>query len=94
MTEHISCGCKCKFNSAICNSNQKWNYRTCQCKCKNYRICDKSKYLKSTSVTECDEIITVIDIVSTKKTIATNVTSTDSIDCHSKDISVFCTQFY
>ena len=22
MTEHISCDCKCKFNSTICNSNQ------------------------------------------------------------------------
>ena len=25
MTEHISCDCKCKFNSATCNSKQKWN---------------------------------------------------------------------
>ena len=25
MTKHISFGCKCKFNRAICNSNQKWN---------------------------------------------------------------------
>ena len=35
------------------------------------RICDNSKYLKNiadTSVTKCDEIIIVIDIVSTKKT--------------------------
>ena len=31
MTEHISCECKCKFNSTICNSNQKWNNKTCQC---------------------------------------------------------------
>ena len=23
MTDHISCDCKCKFNSATCNSNQK-----------------------------------------------------------------------
>ena len=42
-----------------------------------------SKYLKSTSKTECDKIITVMDIASTKKTIATNVTSTASINCHS-----------
>ena len=50
-------------------------------------------YLKSiddTSVTECDEIITVMDIVSTKNKntiptkIATNVTITASIYCHSK----------
>ena len=36
MTEHISCDCKCKFNSTICNSNQKWNNKTYQCKYKNY----------------------------------------------------------
>ena len=23
MTEHISCDCKCKFNSTMCNSKQK-----------------------------------------------------------------------
>ena len=23
--KHISCDCKCKFNSTTCNSNQKWN---------------------------------------------------------------------
>ena len=46
-------------------------------------ICENRKYLKiiiDTSVTECDEIITVMDTVSTKKT---NVTSTVSINCHS-----------
>ena len=37
MTEHISCDCKCKFNSTTCNSNQKWNNKTCQCECKNYQ---------------------------------------------------------
>ena len=81
MTEHISCDCKCKFNSTTCNSNQKWNNKTCQCECKNYCKCkiyyswnpstcisENSKYLKSTSVTECDEIISVMDIVSTKTT--------------------------
>ena len=61
MTEHISCDWECKFNSTICNSNQKWNNKTCQCECKNYRTCKKdyswnliisenSKYLKSTYV--------------------------------------------
>ena len=113
MTKHISCDCKCKFNSTTCNSNQKWNNKTCQCECKNYHkckkdynwdpstcICENSKYLKSiadTSVIECDEIITVMDIVSTKKinTIAANVTSTASINCHSKKVrDIFCTQFY
>ena len=80
-------------NSTTFNSNQKWNNKIYQCECKNYRtckkdyscnpstcICENSKYLKSiadTSVTECDEIISVMEIVSTKKTntIAANVTS-------------------
>ena len=37
---------------------------------------------------ECDEIITIMDIVSTKKTntIEANVTSTTSINCHSKKV--------
>ena len=112
MTEHISCDCKCKFNSTTCNSSQESNNKTCQCECKNHRkckkdyswnpgtyICENSKYLKSTadtSVTECDEIIIVMNIVSTKdtntiatkktNTIATNVTSTASINCHSKKV--------
>ena len=36
MTERISCDFKCKFNGTTCNSNQKWNNKTCQCECKNY----------------------------------------------------------
>ena len=84
MTEHISYGCKCKFNSTTCNSNQEWNNNTCQCECENYRkyktdyildpsmcICEDSKYLKSIaerSLIECDKIIIVIDNASTKKT--------------------------
>ena len=96
MTEHISCDINYKFNSTVCNSNQKWNNKTCQCECKNYRkckkdyswipstcICENSKYLKSTSVTECDEVITFMDIISTKKT---NVTSTASINCYSTKV--------
>ena len=60
MTEHISCDCKCKFNSTTCNSKQNWNNKKCQCECKNYHKCEKgyslnprtcpcenSKYLKS-----------------------------------------------
>ena len=112
MTEPISSHCKCKFNSRTCNSNQKWNNKTWQFECKNYRnckkyyswnpstfICENSKYLKSiadTPVIECDEIIIVMDIVSTKKTntiaikktniVVTNITITASINCHSKNI--------
>ena len=25
LVKHISCDCKCKFNSTTCNSNQRWN---------------------------------------------------------------------
>ena len=39
--KHISCDCKCKFNSATCISNQKWNNDTCQWKCKKYCVCKK-----------------------------------------------------
>ena len=107
MKEYISCDRKCKFNSTTCNLKQKWNNKTCQCECKNYPkckkdyswnpsscICENSKYLKrfdDTSLTECDEIIIVIDNVSTKKTNTIeikkiNVTSTASINCHSKNV--------
>ena len=102
MTEHISCDCKCKFNSTTCNSNQKWNNKTSEFECKNYHkyekdynwnpstcICENSKYLKSvadTSVIKCDEIVIVMNNLSTEKTnnISTNVTNTASINCHSK----------
>ena len=39
MENHISCDCKCKFNSATCNSHQKWNINTFQFKYKNHRQC-------------------------------------------------------
>ena len=96
MAKYISCDCKCKFSSTICNSDQKCNNRTCQCECKTYRkckkdyswnpstcICENTKYLSTvdTSVTECDEIVIVMDVVSTKMT---SVTSTASINCHGK----------
>ena len=41
MTKHISCDCKCKFNSTACNLNQKWNNKIYQCKYENYRNCKK-----------------------------------------------------
>ena len=70
------------------NLKQNVNIKTCQSECNSYRtcrkdyslnpntlICDTNKYLKSTSVTECVELITVMDTVSAKKTIATTITS-------------------
>ena len=83
-----TCQCEC-INYHKCEKENSWNPRTC--------ICENSKYLKSianTSATECDANIIAIDYASTKKaniitiketkTIATNVTSTASINCHSK----------
>ena len=98
IAKHISCNCKYNFNSTTCNSNKKWNKEACQCEGKNYHncknyfswnlntcICENRKYLKiiaNTSVIDCDEIISVMDIVSIKMTniMATNV----SINCHTK----------
>ena len=42
MTEHISYDFKCKFCSITCNSKQKWNNKTCQCECRNYRECKEN----------------------------------------------------
>ena len=109
ITEHISCDFK--FNGTTCNSKQKWNSKTYQCECKNHRkcktgysgnprtcICENSKYFKSvadTSVTECDEIVIFMYIISIKRTntiaikmtntIAT-YTSSPSINCRSKKV--------
>ena len=95
IAKHISCGCKCKFNSTTCNSNQKWNNKTCQCECKNCHmckkdllcICENKNYVKGitdTSVIACDETISVTDIASTKKTntITANVTE----NCHGEKV--------
>ena len=53
MIEYISCDCKCKFSSTTCNSNQKWNNKTCQCKCKNYRNCKKD-YSRNPTTCTCE----------------------------------------
>ena len=45
MVKHISCDCKCKFNSATLNSNQKLNSKTCQCEHKNYSTCKKNYWI-------------------------------------------------
>ena len=82
ITKHISCDCKCKLISTTCSSNQKWNNETCQCKCKNHCTCKKdynwnprtctcenskcSKSIADTLAIECDELMSVINIVLTK----------------------------
>ena len=72
MTSHISCDCKCKFNSKTCNSHH--NYRSCK---KDYSwnpstcICKIDKYIQTNadnSIITCDEIISGMDILSTRMT--------------------------
>ena len=58
-------------NYGTCKKDYNYNPSTC--------ICENSRYLNSSSVTECDEIKSVIDIVSTKET---NVMSTPLINYH------------
>ena len=96
--------CDFKFNGTTYNSIQKGNRKTYQCECKNHHkckkgyscnprtwICKNSKYFKSvadTSVTEYDEIVIFMYIISIKRTntIATYITSTPSINCRSKKV--------
>ena len=45
LAKHISCKCKCKFDSKKCRSNQKWNTHKCWCECKNpkeHYVCQKN----------------------------------------------------
>ena len=73
-------------NYCTCKKDYSWNPSTC--------ICEDDKHLKSiadTSVVTCDEIISVMDIASTKmtNTVATNVSinsDIEKINCHSKDV--------
>ena len=85
LVTHMSCDCKCKFDSTRRNLNQKWNNETCQCEIKNYRTCKKgyswnpstcigqnSKHLRhivDNSVITCDETMYIIHIVSTNVSI-------------------------
>ena len=90
MLKHISCDCECKFNSATCFSNQKWNNETCPCECKVIVHARKiivgilaHVFLKIVSIEKillmiqklC--VMNVMDIVSTEmtNTIATNVST-------------------
>ena len=30
----MTCKCKCRFNSSVCNNKQRWNDDKCRCECK------------------------------------------------------------
>ena len=51
LTKHISCDCKCRFDSKKCYSGQEWNKELCRCQCKSpvtsfvwKRVCLESSY--------------------------------------------------
>ena len=82
MKKEKTCQYECKIYLK-CKKDYSWNPSSC--------ICENSKYLKNiayASMIECDEIISVMDIVSAKMTytIAGNVTSTGSVNCLSKRV--------
>ena len=64
MTEQILCDCRCNFNSAIFNSSQKWNNKTCQCKCKYYCKCKKNRWNPNTCVCENSKYLKSIPDIS------------------------------
>ena len=53
LAKHISCDCKCKFNSTIYNSNKKWDNDKFQCKYKKYRVCEED-YSWNPSASICE----------------------------------------
>ena len=44
LVQHKSCKSKCALNKSVRNSNQKWNYDECQCKCKELYDWGSCKY--------------------------------------------------
>ena len=85
LIKHISCDCKCRFNSVTCNSNQKWKNDKYQCECKKYRTCKgicswnhstcifkNSEYLKS--IVD-DSVILYDEVKKVKNSLSINVTN-------------------
>ena len=58
MLKHTSCGCKSKFDSATCNSNQKWNNNNFQYDCKTYCTFKKDYSLNPSIV-----VLSILSIV-------------------------------
>ena len=59
VAKHISCDCKYKFDGTTCNSNQKWNNKSCSYKSKNYHACQRivKKMIVGTCVYENDKYL-------------------------------------
>ena len=69
-TRHVkwneTCKCKCKFNSNVCNNNQRWNNDKCRCKCKELideGVCNKeSIWNPSNCKCKCDKHVMLVSI--------------------------------
>ena len=53
LTKHISCECKCRFDSRKCDSDQWGSNDKCQCLCKIRRVCEKN-YIWNPSACSCE----------------------------------------
>ena len=85
LTKHISCECKCKFETIKSNSNQKENNDKCRLECKNpeehnaskKRLYLKSSYMQSRNVeypaiTIYDSVITCIESIAPANSVSKN----------------------
>ena len=64
LVKHFSSNCKWKFDSATCNSNQKWNNDKRQCECKKYHACKKDcSWNPSTCICESSRYLKVLLII-------------------------------
>ena len=53
---HETCKCKCRLDTSVCNSKQRWNKDKCRCECKELidkGICDKG-FIWNPSNCECE----------------------------------------
>ena len=53
---HETCKCKCRLNSSVCNSKQRWNEDKCRSECKesiDKEVCDKG-FIWNPSNCECE----------------------------------------
>ena len=53
---HETCKCKCRLDSSVCNTKQRWNKNKCRCECKELideGICDKG-FIWNPSNCECE----------------------------------------
>ena len=102
LTKHISFKSECKFDSKICNSNQKWNNDKCWCECKNPKehYMRKKIYFWNLATCSCengkcarsitDSVVICDEIIDATKTVPTKTipTKTASTKCTLKTVYI------